>query len=98
LLGGMTEVPTTAWSERFDQKSALRAAPEFAKRAVEWQRRPGVVMHTFTHFPLELVVYAARVTARTAAPAGHRWVKAEELASEALPSLMRKVLAHARSE
>ena len=55
----------------------------------------GVVRHVFTHFPLELAVYTAELPARTAAPKGARWVKIAELAGEALPSLMRKVVAHA---
>jgi A/G-specific adenine glycosylase len=49
----------------------------------------------FTHFPLELTVYAAEVRAHAVAPPGARWVPCAALAGEALPSLMRKVLAHA---
>jgi len=49
----------------------------------------------FTHFPLELSVYVAEVGVDTPAPDGTRWAKISELAGEALPSLMRKVLAHA---
>ena len=52
LLGGMTEVPTTEWSRDFDDETALDAAPLKAK----WRRMPGLVTHTFTHFPLELTV------------------------------------------
>ena len=70
LLGGMTEVPTTEWHREFDDTTALGAAPLKAK----WRRTLGVVTHTFTHFPLELAVYAASVPARTAAPAGMRWI------------------------
>ena len=55
----------------------------------------GVVRHVFTHFPLELSVYAAELPARTPAPASMRWVALEKLAGEALPSVMRKVVAHA---
>jgi A/G-specific adenine glycosylase len=54
-----------------------------------------VVRHVFTHFPLELTVYAADLPASASAPQGARWVKISELAGEALPSLMRKVAAHA---
>jgi A/G-specific adenine glycosylase len=53
------------------------------------------VRHVFTHFPLELSVYATELSAEAAAPAGTRWVQISELAGEALPSLMRKVVAHA---
>ena len=58
-------------------------------------RSAGVVRHVFTHFPLELCVYMADVPARTPAPAGMRWVALGALHGEALPSLMRKVVAHA---
>jgi A/G-specific adenine glycosylase len=44
---------------------------------------------------LQQAVYAARVPARTPAPAGMRWVALADLAGEALPNVMRKVLAHA---
>jgi A/G-specific adenine glycosylase len=54
-----------------------------------------VVSHVFTHFPLELVVYRAEFPIRTGAPAGARWIPLADLAGEALPSLMRKVMAHA---
>jgi A/G-specific adenine glycosylase len=49
----------------------------------------------FTHFPLELTVYAAQVSAATPAPAGMRWAPLATLAGEAFPTVMRKVLAHA---
>jgi A/G-specific adenine glycosylase len=91
LLGGMTEVPTTAWSPKFDFKLALREAP----LRTHWRKLPSTVTHTFTHFPLELAVYTASVPRTRAAPAGMRWTAMQNLGSEALPSLMRKVLAHA---
>jgi A/G-specific adenine glycosylase len=53
------------------------------------------VRHVFTHFPLEFMIFVGEVTAGTPAPAGARWVALSALAGEALPSLMRKVLAHA---
>jgi A/G-specific adenine glycosylase len=49
----------------------------------------------FTHFPLELTVYLAQVPRAAKAPKGARWVKLSEAADEALPTVMRKVLAHA---
>jgi A/G-specific adenine glycosylase len=96
LLGGMTEVPTTEWTKDFEERTALNGAPRFSSRKpVDWRRRAGVVRHVFTHFPLELSVYAADIPARTPAPEGTRWIEMSKLAGEALPSLMRKVLAHA---
>ena len=90
LLGGMTEVPTTAWSNDFD----LEARPAMPFRAA-WRRLPGSVSHVFTHFPLQLAVYSARVRRDTRAPRGARWVPPSALDREALPSVMRKVIAHA---
>lgn len=91
LLGGMTEVPSTAWTQDFEEGIALAEAPLRAK----WRRLPGVVEHGFTHFPLQQTVYVANVSARTKAPAGMRWVPLAELHGEALPNVMRKVIAHA---
>jgi A/G-specific adenine glycosylase len=99
LLGAMTEVPTTEWTQQFEDSDALEHAPRFAaakaRKKVAWRKRPGVVRHVFTHFPLELSVYTADVPALTPAPAGTRWVALAALHGEALPSLMRKVVAHA---
>jgi A/G-specific adenine glycosylase len=66
-------------------------------KPLKWRRLPGIVRHVFTHFPLELDVYAARIPKGTRAPKGARFVKLSLLADEALPSLMRKVVAHAMS-
>jgi len=93
LLGGMTEVPTTEWSADFRADRAIKQAPLKTK----WRRLPGVVRHVFTHFPLELEVYLARVDKSTRAPKGARFAKVSALQGEALPSLMRKVIAHAIS-
>jgi A/G-specific adenine glycosylase len=97
LLGGMTEVPTTEWTPEFDKGSALDHAPslDVRRRKLKWRPVTGTVTHVFTHFPLELVVYTAQVPLDTAAPSGMRFVPEAELADEALPNLMRKVLAHA---
>ena len=95
LLGGMTEVPTTQWTHDFDASSALADAPRIDGAEPAWRRRPGVVTHVFTHFPLELVVYVADVRPGAVAPQDARWIAAADLPSEALPNLMRKVIAHA---
>ncbi|MET0879175.1 MAG: A/G-specific adenine glycosylase [Tardiphaga sp.] len=93
LLGNMTEVPSSDWLAGHDDKAALAQAPEL-KGVARWHRKIGVVSHVFTHFPLELVVYTARVAARSRAPDGMRWVPIATLQDEALPNLMRKVIAH----
>jgi A/G-specific adenine glycosylase len=93
LLGGMTEVPTSEWTEEFDRDCTRKAAPRLT--GARWQRVPGMVTHTFTHFPLALAVHVARLNKATKAPAGMRWVALADLAEEALPNVMRKVVAHA---
>ena len=93
LLGGMTEVPGSDWLAAQDDKAALKQAPTL-KGVSRWHRKAGVVTHVFTHFPLELVIYTAKVPARTRAPEGMRWVPIATLAGEALPNVMRKAIAH----
>ena len=104
LLGGMTEIPTTEWQEvpvdgAIDSKAALKSPPLKGK----WWQVPGVVKHTFTHFHLELTVYrliAAKDAVLTlfADPSRCKWVDRENLANEALPSVMRKIIDHAQKE
>ena len=90
LLGGMTELPGTLWrSDPWPDEAAAQAAPAQAA----WQRA-GAIRHVFTHFELHLGIYAARVHA-IAAEGFLR--DAAELQSEALPSVMRKAIAVARS-
>ncbi|WP_298102357.1 A/G-specific adenine glycosylase [Bradyrhizobium sp.] len=93
LLGGMTEVPGSDWRAAQDDETALEQAPQLGC-VTRWNRRLGVVTHVFTHFPLELVVYTAQVPARARAPKGMRWVPIATLDGEALPNVMRKVIAH----
>lgn len=94
LLGGMTEVPGSDWLAGQDDAAARQQAPKL-KGLSRWQRKVGVVTHVFTHFPLELVVYTAKAETRVRAPDGMRWVQIATLADEALPNVMRKVIAHA---
>jgi A/G-specific adenine glycosylase len=93
LLGGMTEVPTSDWLAAQDDATALKQAP-YLGSASRWRRTGCTVTHVFTHFPLELAVYIATTAARTRAPKGMRWVPIATLKDEALPNLMRKVIAH----
>jgi len=91
LLGGMMEVPSTLWREApWSEAEARAAAPVAAK----WRRLPGVVRHSFTHFHLELVVLEG--AARSGAAKDGRWVMPRDLPGQALPSLMKKIVAHAR--
>jgi A/G-specific adenine glycosylase len=96
LLGGMTEVPTSAWTHDFDADAALADAPRLPRAT--WRRVPGVVRHVFTHFPLELAVHVARVAASAKAQADMRWIAMGEITDAAFPNVMRKVIAHALPE
>jgi len=96
LLGGMSEVPSTDWLDaRIGEADALCAAPVRGT----WLPLPGVVVHTFTHFRLELRLFKAIVPADAtlnmwAEPHRCRWVRRSQLDRQALPSVMRKVIAH----
>ncbi|HKS86075.1 MAG TPA: A/G-specific adenine glycosylase [Pseudolabrys sp.] len=93
LLASMMEVPGSVWSHDFDGASALHSAPQMTR--AKWRRVPGTVRHVFTHFPLELAVFVAHLPRAARATKDARWVKIDDLAGEALPNVMRKVLAHA---
>jgi A/G-specific adenine glycosylase len=97
LLGGMMEVPSSAWDPEFPAaKNATAAAPLHAN----WWPVPDEVVHVFTHFRLEVQVFRALVPLDAslnlwAEPARCKFVARRDLAAEALPSLMRKLIAHA---
>lgn len=91
LLGGMVETPTSAWEPGYEPSRAMLDAPIEAR----WQRLPGIVRHVFTHFPLELTVFLAKVPKGTPGPSDMRWTLRRDLHEEALPGVMKKVLAHA---
>jgi A/G-specific adenine glycosylase len=94
LLGGMTEVPTTEWSADYNIQKSIEHAPRFASVEVKWRRVPGLVRHVFTHFPLDLAVFVGRVPVKARAPQGAKFVAVPDLPAAALPTVMRKVLAH----
>lgn len=94
LLASMMEVPGTEWTHDFRDSRAQDSAPVLGAD-VRWRRIQGIVRHVFTHFPLELAVFIAQVPSTTPAPKGARWAKLGDLHNEALPNVMRKVLAHA---
>jgi len=94
LLGGMDEVPSSAWREgKLSIESALTEAPVPAN----WKVLDGGVRHTFTHFHLELTVARAlATTSRLAKLApGSDWVTIDQMEQRALPTVMRKIIAHA---
>ena len=100
LLAAMLEVPSTDWTEMQPVvRDALRRTPVRG----DWWPIPGTVVHVFTHFRLELTVYRALVDDESvvdlwAEPERCRWVHRRDLDDVALPTVMRKVIAHALPE
>ncbi len=89
LLGGMIEVPSTEWLDAMPRpESAIAHAPLGSE---DWRLLPGLVRHTFTHFELELAVMAGTAAGNDKG----LWRDPWRLDGEALPSVMRKVVAHA---
>jgi A/G-specific adenine glycosylase len=90
LLGGMLQPPLGPWTDEFPPLGeALRQAPFPAA----WKKRLGVVRHGFTHFELEIEVYLAMVPPPF--HGGGIWVPEQDLPTAALPTVMRKIIAHA---
>lgn len=88
LLGGMAEAPTSEWSAAYTLSEAEHDAPLTAG----WRKLTPPVRHVFTHFPLELTVFAAQAPAATPAPPGMRFTPLAKLREEPLSSLMLKVV------
>ena len=92
LLGGMMEVPSTPWrAETWAKEEAVGEAPLKSR----WRELPGIVRHVFTHFELRLTVLCGRAAASR--PAKGIWCRPDHLYAYALPTLMKKVAAHARA-
>ncbi|MFN3868989.1 MAG: A/G-specific adenine glycosylase [Hyphomicrobiaceae bacterium] len=97
LLGGMMEIPSTPWAE---SSSPLVMPASVAPVRGDWWRVPGEVVHTFTHFRLELTVHRALLPVDAeltfwAEAERCRWVHRRDLDKAALPSVMRKAIQHA---
>ncbi|ARQ09104.1 A/G-specific adenine glycosylase [Rhizobium etli] len=93
LLGGMTEVPTTAWTARLDGETSSAAAPFEAA----WQAC-GTVIHVFTHFELRLSIWRVAIAAKPKRRDGVNdewWEPVTNLEAQALPTIMKKAIAAA---
>ena len=87
LLAAMLEPPLGPWEENFP--SAAKAMQQ-APFAAHWKKRVGLVRHGFTHFELEIEVYAAALAKRP--KTAGQWVAPEKLRDVALPTVMRKIV------
>jgi A/G-specific adenine glycosylase len=92
LLGGMIEVPSSDWTASGPADVAAAAPVPGPWRAVA-----GKVEHTFTHFHLVLTVWRSDAACNALPDTGdYRWVAPDALHAQALPSLMKKVVAEVR--
>jgi A/G-specific adenine glycosylase len=92
LLGGTVELPTSSWSEAPNWGDEPREAPIKAN----WRRVEGAVRHVFSHFELELIVYACDAPPGLAAPEDCFWTPANAIDAQGLSSVMRKAVALGR--
>jgi A/G-specific adenine glycosylase len=93
LLGGMLELPGTPWrGEPWGEVEALASAPV---PGLSWRRLPDVARHGFTHFELEMALFAAEVPV-LAPPEGMEARPLAEAAA-AMPTVMRRLLDLARA-
>ena len=90
----MTEVPGTEWTQISTSAQALRRAPRLRAKP-DWRRMSGVGAPRLHAFPARTRGLRRELPRATPAPKGARWVALAELAGEALPSVMRKVLSAA---
>jgi A/G-specific adenine glycosylase len=90
LLGAMLQPPLGAWNAKFPTAGVARDQAPFTGA---WKKKAGIVRHGFTHFELEMEVYVATFKAR---PNGEgAWFAPADFPGIALPTVMRKVIAHA---
>ncbi|MBA5724141.1 A/G-specific adenine glycosylase [Candidatus Liberibacter sp.] len=91
LLNGMDELPGSDWTSKKDGGTDAKEAPFFA----HWIFCDTVI-HTFTHFNLKLFIWKADVPKTIAIPES-RWCHIQDLKDAALPTVMKKAIAAARS-
>lgn len=96
LLGGMLEVPCTDWvpSQTIEDRGDPNLTLRLGKWGSRWQSAQ-TVRHTFTHFRLEMRVFATRTATPGEAEAtfGGQWAALSDLPELALPTVMKKAVA-----
>lgn len=90
LFGGMMQPPLTELRPNFPRGRDVVANAPFRG---DWKLTRGQIRHTLTHIELEIRAYVARFGTR---PNGEGiWLSEHEITSAALPTAMRKIIAHA---
>jgi len=98
LLGGMMEFPSTDWCALpWEETDAVGEFPASgAINTLQWLGVSGDVRHTFTHFHLILTVLTAQLSGSgEALPGNGLWCTPDRFHEHALPTVMKKVAAHA---
>ncbi|MEL6435583.1 MAG: A/G-specific adenine glycosylase [Pseudomonadota bacterium] len=90
LLANMTQVPTTAWNSRTDGETGTNTSP---LPGATWTDC-GNIQHVFTHFSLTLTVWKLDDAPSALEIGAHQWWSTtDEIGGEALPTVMKKVIA-----
>jgi len=92
LLGGMMELPSSPWrdTERPPSDTDWNGQPE----RMVWTPVPGLVRHVFTHFDLRLSVVRGVMEDAYNLPEHGIWCLPADFSHQALPTVMKKVIAH----
>lgn len=88
LLGGMLEIPGSAWHD--DPTQATFAPPHWLGLEHRWVYGENI-RHVFTHFDLQICVAATRILHRIELP-DHQVLALSETGAAALPRVMRKII------
>tara|TARA_A100000171_G_C2133937_1_gene148654 strand:+ start:1947 stop:3014 length:1068 start_codon:yes stop_codon:yes gene_type:complete len=93
LLASMMEVPSSPWSLDLSKEMSLNEFPQISLLN-PWEKCPGNVKHTFTHFHLIVTILKARASKLASIPSGG-WYAPADIPNLALPTLMKKIMSHA---
>ena len=92
LLASTVELPGSLWTAE-GPADGVREAPPIA---VRWRKLPGTVEQAFTHFALELTIYASSFDG--VAPEGCFWISSDTTGPAGFSSVMRKAVEHALAQ
>ncbi len=86
MLGGMTGLPTSAWTPDLTEKDHI---PGLSPAA---EAEKAKVLHSFTHFDLELRIIRARLKNDRISGNNRFWIARREMDGLGLPTLFRKAV------
>ena len=92
LLASMAEVPGSVWEPTPPTAKTQSSLKNLPLRG-NWEKATKPVRHTFTHFHLNVIVWYTQIDKKVRAPTGHWWSTPTAIATEPLPTVMRKIIA-----